>query len=116
MEHRWSPRKPLTVDVVIHYPPLGLVRARSHDISLDGMLVDTGRILLPPGEQVELCFRPDENPGPYLHVDAEVIHTSPKGTGVLFRDYGPEVLLALKSLLLEGPDGHIAELCRIGSH
>lgn len=116
MEHRWSPRKPLHVDVVIHYPPLGLVRGTSRDISLDGMFVDTGRILIPTGEVVEICFRPDTdgNPG-HLHMDAEVIHASHAGIGLLFRDYGPDALLALKTLLLGDPEGRVAELCRIKS-
>lgn len=104
MEHRWSPRKPYATDVVIHYRPLGLIRGRTKDISLEGMYVSTGRITLPKNEPVDVCFTLVDGDHKSMHqMGAFVVHSQEDGVGLMFRDFQSSVYAALENVLFEEP-------------
>lgn len=56
MEQRWTERIPMAVDVMVNYPSLGLVRGKSKDISLEGMFVETGPIVLAADAPLSVTF------------------------------------------------------------
>ncbi len=88
MEYRWNPRTEIKLDVVLHYPPLGLVRATSKDMSLQGMYVQTGRIVLHKNEIVTVAFSYQGEEGKQLiKTDANVVRIGKDGAGLMFRDF-----------------------------
>ena len=56
LEHRYSPRRQVNLEVLINYPALGSLRAAVRDISNDGLFVETGPIRLPIHQRVEITF------------------------------------------------------------
>ncbi len=59
LEHRWSPRTPVQAHAIIFHRPLGLLRGKVLNVSLDGALIDTGCITLPPHALVKLTLALD---------------------------------------------------------
>ncbi len=105
MEHRWSPRKAVKMDVFINYRPLGLVRGETRDISLEGMFVETGRIALPKNEAVDISFTlQHEKEAGVHHLGAYVVHSSDKGVGLMFRDFQSSVFRALEDVIFDNED------------
>ena len=85
MEHRWFKRTPMQINVLMHYPPLGMINGVTKNISSNGMFVDTGRIILISDELISLNFRyPDQLEGEIQTIDAHIIHTSSNGAGLQF--------------------------------
>ncbi len=75
VDHRWSERLPLRIDVVMQYDALGLVSGKTRDISNDGMFVETGIIRLFPNDSLILTFAdPLQEDGTLVTVAAVVRH------------------------------------------
>lgn len=89
MEHRCSIRKSLTLDVVINYRGLGLVRGRTRDIGMGGLFVDTGCVQLPANAMVDVAVMLDGASRP-LRIGAIVVHTRDSGAGLLFDELDPD--------------------------
>ena len=87
MEQRWSDRTIISVSVAIHYAPLGLVIARTRDVSSQGMFLESRHIALPPDEVIQVSFvSPLLQHGLNTTAEAEVIHTSKEGVGLHFQN------------------------------
>lgn len=100
MEFRSNERKPLTLHVVISYPGLGLVCGRTRDISLGGMFVETGQVILPRNQQVGLCFHlPMAGEDLLCVADARVVHNGQRGVGLGFRQMEKRTQEALREVL-----------------
>ena len=86
MEHRLSLRTPLTMNVVIYYNGLGLLQARSIDVSRHGMLVDTGQMTLPLHAVVDVAFPLDsgKRAAPPQRTPAMVVRLADEGIGLMF--------------------------------
>jgi len=93
MENRWSQRTPVQFDLIIYYGPLGLIRAKSMDMSKNGMFIETGRITLSPDEKIELTFNyPPITADQTYQMTANVIHSGELGSGIEFVDYSMDEL------------------------
>jgi len=57
MEHRYSIRKALVLDIELNHLRLGRVRCRTRDVGMGGMLVDTGSFWLPVNSIVKVALR-----------------------------------------------------------
>ena len=100
MEFRSNERKPLALHVVISYPGLGLVCGRTRDVSLGGMFVETGQVILPRNQQVGLCFHLSVSGDDLLCVaDARVVHNGLHGVGLGFRHMEKRSHEALREVL-----------------
>ena len=87
MEHRLSLRTPLMMNVVIYYNGLGLLQARSLDVSRHGMLVYTGKMSLPLHAMVDVTFPLDSGgkpSSPPPRTPAMVVRLADKGVGLMF--------------------------------
>ncbi len=93
MERRWSLRKPVVLDAVLHHQPLGSVRCRTANISLGGVYLDTGRILLPIDAAVALDFIVPAagNDRRLHHILAKVIRVTDEGVGLMFREFSARI-------------------------
>ena len=88
--------------VQLNYHPLGLVSARTRNLRLDGMFVDTGAIMLPHQSEVEvtLSFRKNDLLQVH-HLRARVMGRSKYGTNLTFQNCQRETYQALRNLLTE---------------
>jgi hypothetical protein len=86
MEHRLSSRTPLNANVVIYYNSLGLLQARSVDVSRHGMLVRTWPMTLPLHAIVDVAFPIQSNKQgtPPQRTPAMVVRQVDEGVGLMF--------------------------------
>jgi hypothetical protein len=93
-------REPATFDAMLSYPPLGLLRSKVRDISLDGMFVETGPIALHANTPVEVTVRPQKgNTREAYRLRALVVRVARDGAGLMFRDFDDARLRAARDLL-----------------
>lgn len=91
IEHRWSERKPIEIEVALHYDPVGTINGRTRDVSLEGMFVRTQGVELPVNAELEVIFVTEKNGKPQEHhLPAYVVHGDGNGVGLMLRhiDYG----------------------------
>ncbi len=92
MEHRCSLRKPLSMEVVLNYRSLGLVRGRTRNAGMGGMYIETGRIQLPVNAILDLSVILDTTRGARaFQAEAIVVHSDNEGVGIMFSNLGSEL-------------------------
>ena len=91
IERRWNARIPLTLHAALYYSGLGIVKCDTRDISMDGALVVTGRVILNQDASLDiiLCGQ-DENKAEQCRLKANVARLTSDGAGICFRDLSPE--------------------------
>lgn len=100
MDSRKSARKPLRQHVNLESPRIGPLVARSRDLSLGGMFVETGALVLPPNAAVAVSFSL-ENGGEHraFNLLATVVRRAPEGAGLMFLQMGSDVIRSLSDVL-----------------
>lgn len=100
VEHRNSPRRPVTLYTLLNYPSLGLVRGCVRDIGMGGMFVDIGRIQLPVNATLEASLMLDaEDLKCHMQIEAIVVRCAEQGVGLMFDDLDGEIRHALNHLI-----------------
>ncbi|HKQ30855.1 MAG TPA: PilZ domain-containing protein [Burkholderiales bacterium] len=100
MEHRWSARKPVTGNVVVECPRVGLIRATMRDVSLSGMFVETGPMVLPLNAPVSVVFSLSPSKSGDDHcLQAMIVRHTTKGAGIMFLDPDTDIIRAMRSTL-----------------
>jgi hypothetical protein len=102
MEHRWSARKSFQRSVVVDCPRIGPASVKMCDVSLGGMFVETGRLLLPLDAPVFVAFNLAHNEQhDDFRLEAMVVRHAPVGAGLMFLDLETDVLRALRGALYD---------------
>jgi len=99
LEHRWTTRTPINVNVVLCYEPLGLVRGESRDLSLNGMFVDTGRVILQNSQPVIISFSVQGIVSNAIRTNGQIVHTSERGAGLEFVSVSEKLTRVLEEVL-----------------
>jgi hypothetical protein len=100
IEHRWSERKPIAMEVHLYHPSAGEVMARTRDVSLEGMFVETNATDLPVNTELEVAFTTFGKNGPEQHrVSAYVVHRNEAGVGLMLRHVEYSNFHALRYML-----------------
>lgn len=100
MDHRWHVRKPTSLHAILHYPPLGLVRARLGNASVGGAFVETDLVSLYVNTPVDLMLHPlRRGAGAFYRLPAFVVWAGQGCAGLMFRSFGEETREALRALL-----------------
>jgi hypothetical protein len=100
MEHRWSTRKSYTGSVVVECPRVGLVRATMRDISLSGMFVETGPMVLPLNAPVSVVFNlPEDKRDSDYCLQAMIVRHTTNGAGIMFLDPDTDIVRSMRSQL-----------------
>ncbi len=99
MEHRLSKRKPITVDVSIYYPPLGLIQGKTRDISMAGMFVETPGTELPQSATLDIAFNLSGQLAKVQRVRALVARVTRDGAGLMFDNFKHTSYNELRALL-----------------
>ncbi len=100
VEHRWSERKPIQMDVTLFYEPMGTILGRTRNISLEGMFVQTNGIKLPLNARLEVSFvSRSHGKEKEHHVPAYVVHDHGDGVGLMLRHSDYSDFYALRHML-----------------
>jgi hypothetical protein len=100
IEHRWSSRKAINLDVNLYYPPIGTINGRTRNISLEGMFVDLKGVRIPPQARLEVAFTAELH-GQYTEhrLPAYVVHEGENGIGLMLQHVGYREFDALRYML-----------------
>jgi hypothetical protein len=91
MEHRWSERKPIEMEVALYFAPVGTIIGKTRDVSLEGMFVHTSGTTFPQHAELEVSFVTGSGSDRQEHhLPAYVVHSTGEGVGLMLRhvDYG----------------------------
>ena len=103
-ETRRHTRLPVSLQVMLRYGPIGLLRAQARNLSLEGMFINTGQVSLPRGVTVELMFTLPDTGALHAHqLAATVVHTSGEGVGLAFVRTSVPTATAIQRFLQEEP-------------
>jgi hypothetical protein len=112
-DHRWSQRRPLQHELVIHREGSPL-DGRLRNISIGGVFVETDVSTLSQNQLVHVMFKQvdvDSAAADY-RFPANVIWTGERGVGLMFVDFSPKTLRALRELVADGPGSPMVRLIR----
>ncbi len=100
IEHRWSSRKQINLDVNLYYPPIGTVNGRTRNISLEGMFVDLKGVHIPAQARLEVAFTAELHGKRTEHrLPAYVVHQGEDGIGLMLQHVGYREFDALRYML-----------------
>ncbi|MFQ5644925.1 MAG: hypothetical protein ACE5FQ_14695, partial [Thiogranum sp.] len=100
VEHRWSSRKEINMDVNLYYPPVGMINGKTRNVSLEGMYVDVEGVRIPPQARLEICFTADVRGKAVEHrLPAYVVHGNNGGIGLMLQHVGYREFDALRYML-----------------
>ncbi len=100
VEHRWSSRKEINLDVNLYYPPVGMINGKTRNVSLEGMYVDIEGVSIPAQARLEICFTADIRGKPVQHrLPAYVVHGKSGGIGLMLQHIGYREFDALRYML-----------------
>jgi hypothetical protein len=100
LEHRWSSRKEINLDVNLYYPPVGMINGTTQNISLEGMYVSVNGVDIPPQARLEVCFTSETRGKSIEHrLPAYVVHGGNKGIGLMLQHVGYREFDALRYML-----------------
>lgn len=101
MEHRYSLRKPVSLDVLLYYQGLPVSICPARDIGLGGISVKPTRLaILPLHSPVEIELL-HEDVSKRARLPAYVVHSSSHGVGFLFSTVSQQAFQTIRELLTE---------------
>lgn len=99
MEHRWSSRRAIELDVTVE-SHAGRVKARSQDVGLEGMFLEAPVHRLQEHAPVELIFALGTGRRARVHrVKACVVRKDHNGVGVMFLEFTADAFRYFEELL-----------------
>lgn len=102
-DRRWSARKSIELNVALYYDRLGLLPCKTLDMSMEGMFVKTGRIMLSQYSKVDAVLtRFDGSVSQQLRLPAKIVRVSQHGAGLQFHNFDSDTYYFLRELLSTG--------------
>lgn len=86
MERRWSRRKQVGQDVLLHYEGQAAAVCTIRDVSFEGARIEIGSLEVPPSTEIELHFCGSGDQG-MVRIGATVVRVLDGGIGVNFSEY-----------------------------
>jgi hypothetical protein len=100
MEHRWSIRTPIRIEVDLDCPGLGQATARTRDIGLGGVFVESRELNPPRNATIELTFYLGSGDTRVAYrIKARVVRVTPEGVGLMFKDYDVNTFRSLQEVI-----------------
>ena len=97
MENRWSQRKAIKINVMLHHNGIPVAHCRCRDLGIEGVFVESGPLTYPKNTLLDLAFLSDANEIT-TRVKVMVIHSSGSGLGLRFTNFGMDGLRAVKKV------------------
>jgi len=103
-DRRWNARLPLSVSVAVYCGGFGLLQCKTSNISLNGIYIKTGRIMLSDDTSVELIFSGQKGRLLTPHrLGAQVMRVTDDGAGLAFHQIETDAYHFLRKLLNTEP-------------
>jgi hypothetical protein len=100
MEQRWSIRRPVMFEVLVSLKCHPVVRGRSRNISLEGLFIETGMVILPVGSCIDVEFALMTGAQwEQVRLPAVVVHRAGKGCGIVFHSFNTKVFRSIERVL-----------------
>ena len=99
MEHRWNIRTPVEVGVTVNYSQLGLISARTRDLSLGGAYLETSSVNLGKHSILEIVFPKENKLGQVVNLPATVVRSDENGVAIQFTDFHSDGITTLTELM-----------------
>ncbi len=100
VERRSTLRTPMSLNVSLYYDRLGLLSCKTRDISIEGMLLDTGRMRLSRHAKVEVVLTDlVEDYSDPIRVFAKVNRVDESLAALTFKNLEIDTFRRLKSLI-----------------
>ncbi len=102
MEHRWTTRVPVALDVMLYQRGIPVAVCRSQEISAQGISLREGarRFQRNTFLEIEFALREKGELCRY-RIPAVVMHSSEQSTGLMFDTKQPDVVAAIRRLMHE---------------
>jgi len=99
-EQRWTRRKPLETEVVLHFESHGAVRVKTRDISYGGMHLVVKPLMLSPNSKVRVTLVMRQA-AEVMHrtIDALVVYMNQHGCGLRFDSLDRRTFMYLQALM-----------------
>jgi hypothetical protein len=111
MEHRWSLRKPVEIDVTLRRQGLFHKRYKTKNISLEGVFVESGQDSWPEDTFLELELPADDKRREAGHaIPVVVVHRSGEGMGLMFCVFDQQLFKIVEHLLYDSPSNAYADM------
>ena len=105
MEHRWSVRKPVDMDVLVYHGGFPGTELRARNIGMEGMFIETGALALAKNSVLDVEFTLElAGRSQRYRMPSFVRHVSDVGVGIMFRKFNQELFQALHRLLYSSDD------------
>jgi hypothetical protein len=99
VNHRYSVRIPLRVEVKLSRHGNNLGRYMTRDMDSYGAFVETEGLALNPNEIVKLEISSLRESSDHLPLKAMVVRTTARGVGLMFTNYSPDSYLQMKRFI-----------------
>ena len=100
MERRWSLRTPVTFEVQVSHKCHPVIRGRATNISLEGLFIETGIVILPVGSYIEVEFSLMTGEAwEQFRMPAVVVHRTGHGCGIAFHAFNTMVFRSIERML-----------------
>ncbi|HCU54771.1 MAG TPA: hypothetical protein DIC36_11025 [Gammaproteobacteria bacterium] len=117
MEHRWSRRLELSGEVLLAMSGGSTWPMALADLSVGGMGVVNQEFPLPVNSFVTVSFWIQQRDNATHHrVLAQVVHSRPDQTGLMFIDPGAETLRALRAVQIRGAESRVSGISVAPTH
>ena len=103
MEHRWNARKEIGLDITIHYPPAGIVRGKTLNMSVDGALIKCQANTIPLQGVVNIIMTEQSSQSKQLcYLRALVVRHDEESLGLMFVRTNNNTHTLLRGFLHQG--------------
>jgi len=117
MEHRWSRRLELSGEILLAMSGGNTQPVALSDLSVGGIGVITQEFPLPVNSFVTVSFWIQQRDNATHHrVLAQVVHSRPRHTGLMFIDPGAETLRALRAVQIRSADSRLSGISIVRTH
>jgi len=101
IEQRWSQRRGLSLDIEVFEHGTFLSMAKSQNVGLGGVFIelDDGVSKLMQDQELILYFSLGNEGSTKYKLKAKVVRVSPKGTGLMFKDFDTNSFRALQEIM-----------------
>lgn len=106
MEHRWSIRKPIALEVLVFNGGDPGIACLAYNIGMEGMFIGTGPLPVARNSILEIEFALNDKSGQSVNyrIPVFVRHVSNGGIGIMFRNFHQRLYQSLHALLYESTE------------
>lgn len=110
IEHRWSSRKPVVMEVTVYHKGLAVGQCKTRNVGREGVFLETNSLALPLHTVLDVAL-PQDVVGKHhkQRIPGLVIHNHDGGLGIMFCSFDHNLFVAMDRLLAAVPSRYMPE-------